>query len=52
MFEPLCFYDKPDYDKMLKILERARDLTQSLYLKSKLSILVDKQVKLFYFQWF
>ena len=41
----LGFYDKPDYDKLIKILEKSRD-SIPFYAKSKSNTIVDTEVKL------
>jgi hypothetical protein len=44
LMDTIDYYDKPDYDKLIKILEKARDLVP-FYPKSKLtSSLVDQEL--------
>lgn len=43
MMENIDFYDKPDYDRMIKLLEKARE-TIPLLPKSKQQTLVDPEL--------
>lgn len=40
MMETVDFYDRPDYDKMIKILEKAREIIP-FFPKTKVNNLVD-----------